>query len=84
MKAVPAQMITKPTVDLGGEEFDDETDEDMLRAVRERARSSVTVAVEPVLHARPTSAEFFVGSPKEMLELLDSVLLLRTGLARLD
>jgi hypothetical protein len=43
----------------------------------------VTVAVEPVLHARPTSAEFFVGSPQEMLELLDSVLLLRTGLARL-
>ena len=62
---------------------DDETDEDMLRAVRERARSSVTVAVEPVLHARPTSAEFFVGSPKEMLELLDSVLLLRTGLDHL-
>jgi trehalose-phosphatase len=61
---------------------DDETDEDMLRAVRGRARSSVTVAVEPVLHARPTSAEFFVGSPKEMLELLDSVLLLRTGAVR--
>jgi len=61
---------------------DDETDEDMLRAVRGRARTSVTVAVEPVLHARPTSAEFFVGSPNEMLELLDSVLLLRTGAAR--
>jgi trehalose 6-phosphate phosphatase len=61
---------------------DDETDEDMLRAVRGRARTSVTVAVEPVLHARPTSAEFFVGSPREMLQLLDAVLLLRTETAR--
>jgi alpha,alpha-trehalase len=60
---------------------DDETDEDMLSAVRERARSSVTVAVEPVFHARPTSAEFFVASPGEMLELLDAVVLLRTGAA---
>jgi trehalose-phosphatase len=57
---------------------DDETDEDMLRAVRHRARVAVTVAVEPVLHARPTSAEFFVGSVAEMLELLDAVALLRT------
>lgn len=57
---------------------DDETDEDMLRAVRHRAHASVTVAVEPVLHARPTSAEFFVGSPAEMLELLDVVASLRT------
>ncbi len=56
---------------------DDETDEDMLRAVRARARSSVTVAVEPILHARPTSAEFFVGSVAEMLELLDAVASLR-------
>ncbi len=56
---------------------DDETDEDMLRAVRERARASVTVAVEPVLHARPTSAEFFVDSPAAMLELLEAVVLLR-------
>jgi trehalose-phosphatase len=61
---------------------DDETDEDMLRAVRERARSSVTVAVEPILHARPTSAEFFVGSPGEMLELLDAVLAIRAGAGR--
>lgn len=61
---------------------DDETDEDMLSAIRERARSSVTVAVEPVLHARPTSAEFFVGSPAEMLQLLDAVVLLRTGAVR--
>jgi len=69
----------------GGSVFcagDDETDEDMLQAVRENAPTSVTVAVEPVLHARPTSAEFFVGSPEEMLELLDAVVLLRAGASR--
>jgi trehalose 6-phosphate phosphatase len=61
---------------------DDETDEDMLRAMRARARSSVTIAVEPILHARPTSAEFFVGSPGEMLELLDVVLAIRADVAQ--
>ncbi len=61
---------------------DDETDEDMLRAVRGRARSSVTVAVEPILHAHPTSAEFFVASVAEMLELLDAVASLRARLIR--
>ena len=61
---------------------DDETDEDMLSAIRQRSRTAVTVAVEPVLRARPTSAEFFVGSPAEMLQLLDAVVLLRAGAVR--
>lgn len=60
---------------------DDETDEDMLLAVREQARLSVTVAVEPVLRARPTAAEFFVESSDSMLDLLDDVLRLRTRVA---
>ena len=59
---------------------DDQTDEDMLSAVRKRAPRAVTIAVEP--HTRSTSAEFFVESPAEMLELLDAVVLLRTGAAR--
>jgi hypothetical protein len=50
--------------------------------MRARARSSVTIAVEPILHARPTSAEFFVGSPGEMLELLDVVLAIRADVAQ--
>ena len=59
---------------------DDETDEDMLRAVRERARAAVTVAVEPVLRARSTAAEFFVGSPEAMIELLQSVIRSRAAI----
>lgn len=61
---------------------DDETDEDMLRAIRERARAAVTVAVEPVLHARSTAAEFFVGSPSAMIELLEIVMRLRAAASR--
>ena len=52
---------------------DDETDEDMLRAVRQRARAAVTVAVEPTLKVRSTAAEFFVDSPAAMIALLESV-----------
>jgi trehalose 6-phosphate phosphatase len=63
---------------------DDETDEDMLRAIRERARSSVTVAVEPGLQPRGTAAEFFVASPEEMLQLLDAVVLLRSRMSAPD
>lgn len=70
------------TLDHGASIFcagDDETDEDMLRAVRARARAAVTVAVEPTLNARSTAAEFFVGSPAAMIELLRCVVLLRAG-----
>lgn len=53
---------------------DDSTDEDMFRALRNRARSCVTIRVGDDASAHETSAEFRIPDPAAMRELLEIVL----------